>query len=68
MSTTKDISVAAWRSVEDEMPDADETVLVHAADADEPVWLGYFDGDVWRCVEGPIRKVTDWAPMPDGPR
>ena len=49
-------------------PDADTTVLIHCPDADEPVWLGWFDGENWYAVDssGPL-KVTHWAPMPEPP-
>jgi hypothetical protein len=51
------------------MPDDDETVLVFAPTADDPVWLGFHDGaDGWRYVDASLAPgVTCWAPMPEGP-
>lgn len=57
-----------WIRVEDEMPDAEETVLL-ALDNDSP-WPGYFDGLDWRGADGiyiPAESVTHWASMPAGP-
>lgn len=56
-----------WKAVKDEMPAADETVLIHCPEADEPVWLGFFDGEAWRDVNAEPLTVTHWAIMPEGP-
>ena len=57
-----------WRECADELPDTDETVLISSPTADEPVWLGFHDGDRWRNVDGQISpEVTHWAPMPEPP-
>ena len=56
-----------WRSLLDGTPDVDSLVLVYCPDSDEPVWPGYFDGEVWRHAEGGRCDVTFWAPMPIGP-
>lgn len=57
-----------WKSVHDEMPDSDQTVLVHAIDADEPVWLGFHDGETWRDVNTvPLLTVTHWRDLPCPP-
>jgi mannose-6-phosphate isomerase-like protein (cupin superfamily) len=59
-----------WRDVEQEMPDSDTTVMIHNPGADEPVWLGYNDGEIWREVSGKaIRKgrVKHWAEIIEGP-
>ena len=58
-----------WVSVEDALPDADETVLIWAPGDDSP-WPGYLDGDQWRSADGfflPPMRVTHWAAMPAGP-
>lgn len=59
-----------WRAVADELPDADETVLVSLRDPGEPVWLGFLDVDGWYLVDGaPVfDQVTHWATMPGGPK
>lgn len=60
-----------WIRVEDQLPDADETVLIHVPEHDEPVWLGYYDDGQWHGVDamplGPGMPVTHWAPMLKGP-
>lgn len=56
-----------WHKPENVMPDADETVLVFSDDADDPVWLGYYDGEYWLNVEGLVLPpVILWAEMPKG--
>jgi len=57
----------AWRAVDSAMPDSDETVIVFAPVADEPVWLGYHDGYEWRDVSGEKIEVTHWRPLCGGP-
>lgn len=58
-----------WRAIADELPDADETVLIYCAEASEPVWLGFLDADGWHCATtGAPTTVTHWAPMPGGPK
>lgn len=50
-----------------ELPDADETVLLHMPEADEPVWPGYWDGEQWALsCGGPAPTVERWASMPTG--
>ena len=51
---------------EDGVPDADTTVLTQSETSDEPVWPGYWDGTVWRDIEGFERDVTAWANFPIG--
>lgn len=52
-----------WIPVSAEMPDADLTVLITVSDAAEPAWLGYWDGETWRDVDGMPVSVTHWAAM-----
>lgn len=64
--------IIEWRRPEDELPDADETVLLCMPEADgQPVWPGYFDyyGDLcWMLADGtPAGNVTHWACFPEGP-
>lgn len=54
-----------WRDPANEMPDADETVIINCLDGDEPVWFGYFDGSHWMTVEGHRVGVSGWKPMPE---
>jgi hypothetical protein len=46
--------IIQWYSVDDDMPDDDETVLVYEPDSNEKVWLGYHDSDseCWRYIDG----------------
>lgn len=48
------------------LPDSDTTVLVFSPKADEPVWLGYHDGEAWRTAEGEryATPVDAWAEIP----
>lgn len=61
-----------WFSVEEEMPDADTTVLMHHPAWDEPVEIGYWDGAVWRnrfdedCSGA--EEPTHWRHFPEPPR
>lgn len=59
-----------WHFVSEAKPDADETVLVHCPHADEPVWLAFLDGDLWRSIDGLVllETVLAWARMPEGIR
>jgi len=56
-----------WFTCTNKMPEFDETVIVHHPSADEPVWLGYHDGEIWREVSGDAINVSHWAEMPIGP-
>lgn len=56
-----------WHPVADGLPDAELTVNVATESCEEPVWLGCFDGAVWRDTEGMEIKVTHWAEMLRGP-
>ena len=59
----------SWIDATKERPDADSTVLIHAPKDDEPVWLGYFDGESWRGVHGGVlfHQVTHWMDLPEPP-
>jgi len=63
-------SVVRWHSVAEQMPDDDLTVMIHHADEDEPVWMGYYDGEnkTWRSVDAARCLVSHWADLPDLPR
>lgn len=61
-----------WIDANEQMPDADETVLLFMPDADgEPVWPGYFQcyGDSsWALADGmPAGRVTHWMHFPEAP-
>ncbi len=60
--------VITWHAVAESLPDADITVLVRTRGSEEPVWLGYLDGEQWRDVEGLEIEVTHWAELPLGPQ
>lgn len=75
MTVIRDIESIQWISVTEQLPDADTTVLVHAPGADDPVWLGFYDGVFWFAVTGAAygdqdeiaAEVSAWATMPAGP-
>lgn len=57
-----------WIDCELQMPDADMAVLIYAPRAEDPVWLGFFDGLNWRDVEAMTADgVTHWAELPAPP-
>lgn len=61
-------STISWVDVDHQLPDADETVMVFCPVSDDPVWLGYWDGETWRGVDGGElgeKFVSAWATMPD---
>lgn len=61
-----------WIDVNDQLPDAEETVLLFMPEAEgEPIWPGYFEyyGNCqWLLADGmPAGLVTHWMHFPDGP-
>ena len=59
--------VIEWHEVSEQLPDVDITVMVHAPDCDEPVWLGWYDGATWFAVDASeLRAVDRWAHIPTG--
>jgi hypothetical protein len=59
-----------WIPVEERLPDADITVMVHGPDMDPPMWLGWYDDEreSWFEVSAStIEGVTHWAELPNGP-
>lgn len=57
----------AWNDVRDFLPDSDITIIVHHPNNDEPVWLGFHDGETWRDVNGEEIAVSHWREMPEPP-
>lgn len=62
-----------WIDANEEMPEAEETVLIYMPEADsEPIWPGYFDyyGDhCWLLADGmPAPRVTHWMHFPFPPK
>ncbi len=61
-----------WIACRVQMPDADRTVLMyHPELEDDPVGLGWWDGETWRAAESGGELGTGcvhwWADMPDPP-
>lgn len=56
-----------WLPAAETMPDTDTTVMIHHPAMNEPVWLGYHDGETWRTVESDRCDVSHWAELPDPP-
>lgn len=58
-----------WTRVTEGMPDDDTSVLVYAPLADEPVWIGWYDGVYWCMADGAEYAdgaVQGWAALPRG--
>jgi hypothetical protein len=66
-----------WIPVAKELPDADTTVLIYNELWNEPVFMGWLDGDMWRSIhaaplngsakEPEFAPPTHWAELPEGP-
>jgi hypothetical protein len=56
-----------WRSVNEDMPDDDQTVILHLQGSE--VWTGFHDAGQWRFVSAdPIHEpVLHWMPFPKPP-
>jgi hypothetical protein len=68
MTTATNISEVQWiPTANDTLPDTDLTVMIHMPDEDEPVWLGYHDGETWRTVDAARCEVSHWADLPEPP-
>lgn len=48
------------------MPDSDLTVILRLRNNEEPVWLGFHDGEAWRDLDGMPVEVVRWAELPVG--
>lgn len=60
-----------WIPVEESLPDSDTTVMIHCPISDDPVWIGYHDGQAWRDVDGGELGpdfVDHWADLPEPPQ
>jgi hypothetical protein len=58
---------ALWIEEKTQLPDSDLTVLIHHPSNDEPVWLGYHDGETWRDVNAQEVQVSHWMDLPAPP-
>lgn len=55
-----------WHPVAEGLPDDGIAVLVATKNCEEPVWLGFLDGEQWRDVDATAIEVTHWADIPKG--
>lgn len=62
--------MSAWIPVYERLPDDEITVLIALQDSEEPVWIGYHDGDGWHYASGEPAgdNVTHWQHMIEGPQ
>jgi hypothetical protein len=67
MSESKRSIVPAWTSVKESLPDDALTVLIVTPDCDEPVTVGYIDGETWSNGYGESVSVTHWMELPEPP-
>ena len=56
-----------WIDASKDLPDADTTVLVTTLGCTDPVWLGFYNGEMWMSVESIVIEVTHWAELPLAP-
>ena len=56
-----------WRSVDEDLPDDDATVLIHLQCGE--IWTGFLDAGQWRYVSADAidEPVLHWAPFPNPP-
>ncbi len=61
--------ISGWISVDDNLPDDGETVIVAMPDHWDPVDVGYLEEGEWTNYEGEPHTgvVTHWMPMPEPP-
>jgi len=68
-----------WKDAKVEPPDADSSVMIFNDSWDEPVNMGFLDGEVWRTHDlTPLDAEpgehpdffppSHWAQMPEGPK
>ena len=60
----------AWIACAKQLPDDNQTVLVHCPRGDEPVWPGYMEDGLWWDITGfelSEGEVTHWMPFPEPP-
>lgn len=50
-----------------QLPDSDITVQLYDAEAAEPVWPGYYDGERWLYIDGMPANPSHYADMLQGP-
>lgn len=60
---------AGWKRT-NILPDSDITVMVFHPDWDEPIWVGYHDGEEWLWVDGATcdPQPTHWMDFPEPPQ
>lgn len=58
-----------WHAVADCLPDSDMTVMVYSELWDDPIFMGWHDGDDgWRNIHAENIQPTHWADLPQGPK
>jgi hypothetical protein len=59
-----------WKDAAKELPDSDIEVLIVVDDESNKgeVWIGYHDGERWRCASGGVVGVSYFADLPEGPK
>lgn len=65
----KDVRSIVWIDATTHLPSTDRSVMIHCPDEEEAVWIGYYDGEVWRLADGWDlgQNVTAWADLPKPP-
>lgn len=66
--TIGDLLAMKWIDVNERLPAAHQCVLVACPGTDDPVWIGYLDGESWRYMDGLLASgVTHWMELPEPP-
>ena len=62
------MTIVTWKSVDEELPDAGNIVMIYMPSSAEPIWLGSFDGERWTlCDSWQAPRVSHWAELPAPP-
>jgi len=63
--------MSQWISIEERVPDNEESVLVFDRKARDycNMWVGWYDPNYmrWVCEGSPYFHVTHWMPLPEPP-
>ena len=56
-----------WTAINEDVPDDEQIVIVHVEVQNDPVWIGYKQGQKWYTAEGFRVFPTHWCELPEPP-